>query len=136
MQCVHIWMLSYVRSALAWELKMCFCCYFSFFSSIIHKCFDKHRSHLSPSAFQVTWDKKGVGPIAISDAIFIRDNRYSIRRSRVSDWALVIHSVRPEDSGTYRCQINLSKLKEKVFSLKVEGELEDQQKGIQNEVWV
>lgn len=75
-----------------------------------------------PPPPQVTWDKKGVGPIAISDAIFIRDNRYSIRRSRVSDWALVIHAVRPEDSGTYRCQINLSKLKEKVFTLKVEGE--------------
>ncbi|TPP64265.1 hypothetical protein FGIG_05487 [Fasciola gigantica] len=49
----------------------------------------------------------------------VSNPRYELDRSNPRSWTLVINNVTQADAGDYICQINLSKLREKFYRLKI-----------------
>ncbi|CAL8097246.1 unnamed protein product [Calicophoron daubneyi] len=66
----------------------------------------------------MSWWKEGsLRELTVGNEVSSR--RYKIDRSNPHSWTLVIQNATKSDSGTYICQINLSKLKEKFYYLSV-----------------
>merc|ERR1712012_1246839 len=91
-------------------------------------------THLSPH-HTVSWLRsEDVSVLTVGGLVFSSDPRlHVVTRSRPSErsgsWTLVVEDCQPEDSGSYRCQVNTEPAKSKNFSLVVNLPASDGQEG-------
>ena len=68
-----------------------------------------------PATLQVAWIKADTKAIlAIDEHAITNDARLSVTHSDYNTWTLNIKDARPEDRGTYMCQVNTNPMKSQV----------------------